>query len=71
MDFDYAVRLVNLPLGVNGMVIEDENGFYNIYINEKLNDISKISAFNHEIMHINNNDFAKEKASVFDNRFNR
>lgn len=54
---DYCVRYVALPFKVHGMTVQDENGFYNIYINrEQTNEIQR-EAYDHEIEHIMRHDF--------------
>ncbi len=67
----YYIRFVKLPFTVRGFCVEDENGFYNIYINDRLSHETQKLTIEHEKNHIKNNDFQKlEKASVFDSRFN-
>lgn len=42
------------------MVIKNEDGSYTILINAKLSDQGRISAYEHALRHIENEDFEKE-----------
>ena len=57
IDGEYAVRLLNLPGDVSGVVRLSEDGFANIYINDQLSPQAKRMAFDHEARHIENDDF--------------
>lgn len=46
-----------LPYGVHGMVMPDENGDYNIYINPHLSIEKRNRAAKHEMAHIRNGNF--------------
>lgn len=46
-----------LPYGVRGMVMRDEDGNYNIYINPHLSSEEQDKAVKHEMAHIENGDF--------------
>ena len=59
---DYICRFIDLPSKVNAITVVDENGDYNIYINEKLSDENKKKAFHHECKHIKNNHFFIKKS---------
>ena len=61
IDGEYAVRLLNLPGDVSGVVRLSEDGFANIYINDQLSPQAKRKAFDHEARHIDNDDFYNEK----------
>ena len=50
MDRVYIRRIV-LPAHVNGLVCEDADGNYNIYINENLPDNRTASVLLHELRH--------------------
>lgn len=58
---DYCVRMVNFPGDIHGAVMLSEDDFANIYINDQLAPWAKRKAFDHEIMHIEQNDFYNEK----------
>lgn len=51
------VRIIDMPLSVQGMTVVDADGNYNVYLNSK-GDLE--SAFIHELSHILNNDFYTE-----------
>lgn len=51
------IRKIDLPIGINGITVLDENGDYNIYINDKLSNDQQCEAFRHEIEHIKQGHF--------------
>ena len=58
------VRIVDFPRdvgGVNGMVLLDESGFYNIYLNARASWFQQRKALRHELDHIENDDFFNGK----------
>lgn len=55
------VRLAPLPPKVNAVVLVDENGDYNIYVNEKLSFEEARRAYKHEIEHIRKNHLFVDK----------
>lgn len=57
---DYFIRLVSLPHGVHGCVSPNEDGTYNVYINDRDSCVRQKQAAEHEIKkHIERGDFAK------------
>lgn len=71
---NYIVRIVKLPRSVRGFTIPDENGDYNIYLNERLSDADLIKAYDHEVEHIERGHFyddtktvAEKEAEVYGN----
>lgn len=61
IDGDYTVRMINLPGDIHGAVRLSDDGFANIYINDQLSPDAKRKAFDHEVKHIENNDFYNDK----------
>lgn len=63
LEGEYAVRVVNLPGDVLGCVklTRDGSGFPNIYINDQLAPEAKRKAFDHEIRHLENDDFYNDR----------
>lgn len=59
---NYRIRYIDLPCTVNGLTIEDADGFYNIYINSKLSVDRQNEAIRHELSHIKRNDFDNKKS---------
>lgn len=57
IDCDYTVRMVKLPGDIHGAVRLSEDGFVNIYINDQLAPLARKKAFDHEVKHIEENDF--------------
>lgn len=58
---DYTVRVVDFPdATVGGSVVEDADGFHNIYINARRSAEAQRDSFFHELRHIAHNDFHNE-----------
>ena len=49
---EYTVRYVDLPYGVNGLLVYDENGDPNIYINARASYDMQQKAIRHELRHL-------------------
>lgn len=66
---NYCIRYINLPCTVKGFTVQDENSFYNVYINANLSDDEQNEAVLHELSHIENDDFEKldENLNVIEN----
>jgi len=54
---EYCVRMIPLPGDIHGAVRLSEDGFANIYINERLSPEARYAALRHEIKHIERDDF--------------
>lgn len=54
---DIIARLIGLPTAIKAVTVPDENGDYNIYINQDLCYCQQQLAIKHELEHINNGDF--------------
>lgn len=54
------VRVIDLPFGVRGMTVKDEEGDYNIYLNGKYSPNIRAVAFRHEVDHIQSGDFYRD-----------
>lgn len=59
---DYCIRYIDLPCKINGTVAQDNDGFYNIYINSKLSYEAQQKAIRHELTHIQRNDFYRNES---------
>lgn len=59
---EYVVRMVNMTGDLHGATRLSKDGFANIYINDQLAPNARRKAFDHEIKHIENNDFYNECA---------
>lgn len=57
---DYVIRLVDMPITVDGLTIKDENDIYNIYINSRICQAQRINTFRHEMKHIRKHHFESE-----------
>lgn len=53
---DAIVRLIDLPPGIGGAVMEDEDGFVSIYVNARHGHYAQLDDLDHEIAHIENDD---------------
>ena len=51
------VRIIDLPYRIKAMTSKDYNGDYNIYLNAKLDLITRQEAYLHELKHIERGDF--------------
>lgn len=51
------IRVIDLPYGVPGVTVKDENDDYNVYLNARYSADRRIVAFEHELRHIMNGDF--------------
>lgn len=54
---DMCIRFIDLPCRINGVTVQDESGFYNIYINARLSIEAQYEAIEHELTHIKRDDF--------------
>lgn len=53
---EYAVRLVDLPVGVGGFITESSDGFLNIYINARHSRGGQRRSLRHELRHADADD---------------
>lgn len=58
---DYCIRYVNLPCRVKGVTVMDKDGFFNVYINARLDTWHQRLAVQHELTHISRGDFFREE----------
>ena len=56
---EVIVRIVPLPDGVPAFTLPDVDGYYDVYLNEKLDEIARIRAFEHELEHIRKGDWER------------
>lgn len=61
---DIFVRLADLPLSINGLTAENDDGSYTVFINSRASSQQQHDAYEHELRHINGLDF--EKSDVGD-----
>ena len=55
------IRTIELPWGVKGLTVKDEEGDFNVYINIRLSEDKRIEAFEHELDHIKRGHFYDQK----------
>ena len=53
---DVIVRLIDLPPGIGGAIMEDEDGIYNVYINARHGHYAQFDDLDHELAHIEHDD---------------
>ena len=54
---EVIIRIVDLPAGIPAFTIPDPDGYYNVYLNAKLDHESMRKALEHELEHIRKNDW--------------
>lgn len=63
-DSEFFIRYMDMPCTVKAFVVED-NGFYNIFVNSRLNFEQNLKSIQHELSHIKNGDFSACKGIDF------
>lgn len=58
------IRIVRLPPHIRGYTMPDENGDYNIYISDCLNDESRVKTLRHELKHIRCGDIYSNESAL-------
>lgn len=58
---EIIVRVVDLPYAVKAQTVLDQSGNYNIYINARLSAEEQLKAYEHELRHIDGQDFDPDK----------
>lgn len=51
------IRTIDMPLGIKGMTVKDENDDYNVYLNARYSRDVRAKAYRHELDHIIKNHF--------------
>lgn len=51
------VVYLDMPCRVKGFILKNDDGYYVIIINARLNFEQQMNVYNHELQHIANNDF--------------
>ena len=59
---DIFVKLIDLPLSINGLTTENDDGSYTIFLNSRASSAQQQAAYEHELEHINGLDFEKSDA---------
>jgi len=57
---DIIVRYKDMPTEIKGMTILDEDGNFNIYINDRLSHDMRLEVYEHELAHIERDDFYRD-----------
>ncbi len=59
---DFFIRVVDLPLGVGGVVTPNDDGTFSIYLNARNSARKQRSSCSHEVGHIEKDDFYNGKS---------
>ena len=54
---EYFVRLIELPLAVEGVTLPNSDGTFNIFINSALPESRREDVLRHELLHLNDDLF--------------
>ena len=57
---EIITRVVDMPTEIKGITILDDEGNYNVYINDRLSHDMRHEVYEHEIAHIKRNDFHRD-----------
>ena len=49
---EYAIRVMDMPLGAKGCIIYDDDDFANIYLNARYSREANVASADHEIVHM-------------------
>lgn len=63
MNAEIIIRQLKMPLTIRAFTMQDENGIFNIYLNEGLSDEAKRRSLEHEKKHIRQGDFISSKCA--------
>ena len=61
LEGEYAIRLVDMPPHAHGIVVYDDEGFANVYINAHLTAAQQKDAADHELDHIAHDDINSDE----------
>ena len=57
---DYFVRLIELPIKVEGVTVPNSDGSFSVYINALLSEVKRGEVLRHELRHISSEHFYTE-----------
>ncbi len=60
LNYTIFIREIKMPATVRAFTVPDEDGNFNVYINECLSEEAKRKSLDHEKMHISRDDFIAE-----------
>ena len=58
---DIRLRCLDLPCTVHAFTVKEDVDSFDVYINARLCYEAQLEAYKHELAHINNGDFEKER----------
>lgn len=64
MNENIIVRYIPLPSTVRAFTLPDAQGDFNVYINSSLSFEQQRKSFDHEMCHIENDDFFRDETAV-------
>lgn len=65
MRSNIIVRLIALPCSVRGFTLADEDGNYNVYLNDRLSREMQRRVYKHELRHIARGDLFSELSARY------
>ena len=63
MNAEIIISQLKMPLTVRAFTMQDENGCFNIYVNEELSEEAKKKSLEHEKRHIRKDHFISSKSA--------
>lgn len=57
---EIITRLIDMPTGTYGFVIEDPDGDFNVYINARMANCKRVETYKHELGHIKEDDLSRD-----------
>lgn len=61
---EYFVRLASLPSSIEGAILPNDDGTFDIYINSALSDSRREDVLRHEVRHLTEDHFYRDELSV-------
>ncbi len=63
LNYTIFIREIKMPATVRAFTVPDEDGNFNIYINECLSEEAKRKSLDHETLHIKRDDFISTESA--------
>ena len=60
---DVFVSMIDLPSTVDAYVVSNDDATYTVVLNSRLNHERNLEAYLHELIHLKNNDFEKDRSA--------
>ncbi len=66
--WDIFIRFIDLPISVEGVTVPNDDGTFDIYINQNLCPARQEQVKNHELNHILKNHFYNEQPVIYNEK---